>query len=138
MLLAELVATSAEVAATRSRKAKVGLLAELLRRVGPDELEVVVSYLGGTLRQRRTGLGWRGVSAPVPAADEPSLGVLEVDHAFAAMSRLSGAGSQAARRQAVAELFGRATAAEQAWLRAIITGNLRQGALDAVTQEALA
>ncbi|MFO6451713.1 MULTISPECIES: ATP-dependent DNA ligase [unclassified Aeromicrobium] len=138
MLLAELVATSEEVAATRSRKAKVALLAGLLARVEPDELEVVVSYLGGALRQRRTGLGWRGVSAPAPPATEPSLSVLEVDEAFAAMALLSGSGSQGARREAVFELFGRATAAEQAWLRAIVTGNLRQGALDAVTQEAVA
>lgn len=138
MLLAELVATSAEVAATRSRKVKVELLADLLDRVEPAELEVVVSYLGGALRQRRTGLGWRGVSDPTPPADRASLDILEVDEAFAAMSRLSGPGSQAARRRAVAALFGRATAAEQAWLRAIVTGNLRQGALDAVTQEAVA
>ncbi len=138
MLLAELVATSSEVAATRSRKAKTALLAELLGRVDPAELEVVVSYLGGALRQRRTGLGWRGVSELPPPAGEPSLTVLEVHEAFEAMSRLSGAGSQQARRDAVEALFGRATAAEQAWLRAIVTGNVRQGALDAVTQEAVA
>jgi DNA ligase-1 len=138
MLLAELVATSAAVAATRSRKAKVAALAELLARVEPEELEVVVSYLGGTLRQRRTGLGWRGVSDLPGAADEPSLAVLEVHEAFESMSRLSGAGSQLARKEAVADLFGRATPAEQAWLRAIVTGNVRQGALDAVTQEAVA
>ena len=138
MLLAELVATSAAVAATRSRKAKVVALAELLGRVEPDELEVVVSYLGGTLRQRRTGLGWRGVSDLPPPAGEPSLSVLEVHEAFEAMSRLSGSGSQLARKGAVADLFGRATAAEQAWLRAVVTGNVRQGALDAVTQEAVA
>ncbi|GAA1918979.1 ATP-dependent DNA ligase [Nocardioides hwasunensis] len=138
MLLAELVATSEEVAATRSRKAKVVLLAELLGRVDAEELEVVVSYLGGALRQRRTGLGGRGVSdLPVPA-DEASLSVLEVHEAFEAMSELSGSGSQAARKQAVTDLFGRATASEQAWLRAVVTGNLRQGALDAVTQEAVA
>ncbi len=138
MLLAELVATSAEVAATRSRKAKTALLADLLGRVEPAELEVVVSYLGGALRQRRTGLGWRGVSDLPRPADEPSLTVLEVHEAFEAMSQLSGAGSQQARRNAVEALFGRATAAEQAWLRAVVTGNLRQGALDAVTQEAVA
>lgn len=138
MLLADLVATSAAVAATRSRKAKVAALAELLDRVETDELEVVVSYLGGALRQRRTGLGWRGVSDLPEPAEEPSLTVLEVHEAFETMSRIAGAGSQAARREAVADLFGRATAAEQAWLRAIITGNVRQGALDAVTQEAVA
>lgn len=138
MLLADLVETSAAVAATRSRKAKVAALAETLGRVEPEELEVVVSYLGGTLRQRRTGLGWRGVSDLPSPADEPSLTVLEVHEAFEAMSRMSGAGSQLARKEAAADLFGRATAAEQKWLQAIVTGNVRQGALDAVTQEAVA
>ena len=93
MLLADLVATSAAVAATRSRKAKVAALAETLGRVEPVELEVVVSYLGGTLRQRRTGLGWRGVSDLPSPADEPSLTVLEVHQAFEAMSRMSGSGA---------------------------------------------
>ena len=138
MLLAELVATSASVSATRSRKAKVAALAETLARVAPEELEIVVSYLGGALRQRRTGLGWRGVSDLPPPATEPSLSVLEVHEAFEAMSGIAGAGSQQARRDAVDALFGRATAAEQAWLRAVVTGNVRQGALDAVTQEAVA
>ena len=138
MLLADLVATSASVAATRSRKAKVAALAETLARVEPAELEVVVSYLGGALRQRRTGLGWRGVSELPPPATEASLSVLEVHESFEAMSRIAGAGSQQARRDAVTALFGQATEAEQAWLRAVVTGNVRQGALDAVTQEAVA
>ena len=138
MLLADLVATSTAVAATRSRKAKVVALADLLRRAEPDELETVVSYLGGALRQRRTGLGWRGVSTLPEPATTPSLSVAEVHQAFETMAGMSGAGSQAARAGAVADLFGRATAEEQEWLRAIVTGNLRQGALDAVTQEAVA
>ncbi len=35
-------------------------------------------------------------------------------------------------------LFGRATADEQRWLRGLVTGEVRQGALDALVQEALA
>lgn len=62
MLLSDVVATSGVVAATRSRKAKVVALAELLGRASPDELETVTAYLGGALRQRRTGLGWRGLT----------------------------------------------------------------------------
>ncbi|WP_395656509.1 ATP-dependent DNA ligase [Nocardioides sp.] len=138
MLLADVVATSETVAATRSRKAKVLALADLLGRAGPDELETVTAYLGGTLRQRRTGLGWRGLTGlPEPAA-EPTLTVLEVHSAFDAIAALSGSGSQSARTRAVEELFGRATAAEQAWLRGVVTGALRQGALDSLVQEALA
>jgi DNA ligase-1 len=38
----------------------------------------------------------------------------------------------------VADLFGRASADEQAWLRGVVTGEVRQGALDSLVQEALA
>ncbi len=138
MLLADLVATSAEVAGTRSRKAKVAALAGALVGAASGDLETVVSYLGGTLRQRRTGLGGRGVDDLPDPAEEPTLTVEEVHHAFEAMAALRGPGSQVARREAVVALFTRATAAEQAWLRAVVTGNVRQGALDALTQEAVA
>ncbi len=138
MLLADLVATSAAVAATRSRKAKTAAIAELLGRTSADELEVVTSYLGGRLRQRRTGLGWRGLQSLPAPADSPTLEVLEVHAAFDAIAALAGAGSQAARSAAVAELFGRATPDEQAWLRGVVTGEVRQGALDALVQEGVA
>ena len=97
MLLADVVATSTEVAATRSRKAKTAAFAELFARVAPsdaEEIETVTSYLAGSLRQRRTGLGWRSMqSLPAPAA-EPSLTVLEVHEAFERIAALSGSGSQ--------------------------------------------
>ena len=138
MLLADVVATSNAVAATRSRKAKVAAIAELLARAAPDEVETVTAYLGGTLRQRRTGIGWRSVGdLPAPATG-PALGVLEVHEAFETISVLAGPGSQAARSAAVGELFARATAEEQAWLRGVVTGAVRQGALDALVQEAVA
>jgi DNA ligase-1 len=142
MLLHEVVETSAAVAATRSRKAKVTALAASLRRAydegGPDELETVTAYLGGALRQRRTGIGWRGAGANVEPAAEPCLEVSEVHDAFETISALAGSGSQAARSAALAELFGRATTQEQTWLRGALTGAVRQGALDALVQEAIA
>ena len=138
MLLADLVATSAAVAATRSRKAKAAAIADLLERTSPDELEVVTSYLGGRLRQRRTGLGWRGLQSLPDPADSPTLEVMEVHAEFDAIAGLAGAGSQAARSTAVAELFGRATREEQSWLRGVVTGEVRQGALDALVQEGVA
>ena len=64
--------------------------------------------------------------------------MLEVHAAFDAISALAGAGSQSARSTAVAELFGRATPEEQAWLRGVVTGEVRQGALDALVQEGVA
>lgn len=138
MLLLDLVTTSGAVAATRSRKAKVAALAELLGRTEADEVETVVSYLGGRLRQRRTGVGWRSLTTLPDPSEVPSLEVLEVHDAFASLAGLSGAGSAAARAAAVADLFSRATETEQAWLRGIATGEVRQGALDALVQEAVA
>lgn len=138
MLLADLVATSAAVAATSSRKAKVVALAERLAQAEPAELEVVTAYLSGSLLQRRTGLGWRSLmTLPEPAAS-PSLTVTGVHAAFDAIAGLAGAGSQAARAGAVADLFARATSDEQRWLRGLVTGEVRQGALDSLVQEALA
>jgi DNA ligase-1 len=143
MLLSELVDTSASVAATRSRRAKTAAIAALLGRAresgaDDDEMATVVAYLSGTLRQRRTGVGGRGlVDLPAPAA-EPSLTVEEVHAEFGRLAGLSGPGSGTERREAVRRLFGRATAAEQQWLRGVVTGNVRQGALDASMQEAVA
>ena len=64
--------------------------------------------------------------------------MLEVDAALERLSTLAGAGSQAARREALAALFGRATETEQTFLRGLLTGELRQGALDGVVLDALA
>lgn len=138
MLLADLAATSAALAATRSRLAKRGLLVDLLRRAEPAELPVVARYLAGELRQRRTGLGWRSLrTMPEPAA-EPSLDVLAVDASFERMAALAGPGSATARTALAEELFGAATAPEQRLLAGLVTGELRQGALDALLLDAVA
>ena len=138
MLLADLVATSQTVAATRSRKAKVAAIAERLAQAEVDELPVVTAYVGGTILQRRTGVGWRGLSSlPDPAA-EPSVTALEVHEALDRLAAMAGAGSQELRASGVRELFARMTADEQHWLRGVMTGNVRQGALDALVQEAIA
>jgi len=138
VLLHDVVSASAQVAATRSRKLKVEAIAAVLSAAAPAELPIVAAWIGGSLRQRRTGLGWRSLSGLPDAAVTPSLGVEEVDAAFEAMAGLSGSGSQLARQQAVLDLFGRATAEEQAWLRGVVTGAVRQGALDALVQEGIA
>ena len=138
MLLADLVRTSAEVAATRSRTAKTAALARLLGEADATEVEVVATYLSGVPRQRRTGLGHRALEHLPPPAAEPGLTVLEVDAALDRVSRLTGTGSRGARAAEVHTLFGRATAPEQEWLRALVSENLRQGAQDSVLLDAVA
>ncbi|MCB0908879.1 MAG: ATP-dependent DNA ligase [Nocardioidaceae bacterium] len=138
MLLADVVTASREVAATRSRKAKVEILAACLAQAQPEEREIAASYLAGSLLQRRTGLGWRGVSTLPEPAEAPMLTLAEVHDHFERLSVLAGPGSQHARATLVQDLFGRATAAEQPWLRGVVTGAVRQGALEALLQEAVA
>ena len=61
VLLAQLVATSAAVAATHSRKAKVTHLAEALSQLNAAEAPIAVAYLAGELPQGRVGVGYRAV-----------------------------------------------------------------------------
>ena len=138
MLLADVAATSAALAATRSRLAKRALLVALLRRTAQEDVPVVARYLAGELRQRRTGLGWRSLAAQPAPATEPTLEVLAVDAVFEQMAGLEGPGSSTARSGLAAELFAAATEPEQRLLRGLVTGELRQGALDALLLDAIA
>ncbi|MFD8107319.1 ATP-dependent DNA ligase [Streptomyces microflavus] len=138
MLLAELAQVSLEVAATSARSKKVALLAALFRDAGPDDVPVVIPYLAGRLPQGRIGVGWRSLGDPVEPASEPTLTVTGVDAELTALAAVSGSGSQALRRERLRALFAAATADEQHFLRALLTGEVRQGALDAVAADALA
>ena len=138
MLLADLVAASRAVGATRSRRTKTETLAAALRAAGPDEVATATAYLSGVLRQRRTGLGWRGLTDLPAPADAGTLTVGQVHDLFEQIGTVGGAGSRERRSALVATLFGRATAAEQDYLRRLATGELRQGALDGLMLEAIA
>ncbi|WP_020577636.1 ATP-dependent DNA ligase [Actinopolymorpha alba] len=137
MLFADLARASTAISSTRSRLEKVRHIAVCLRAADPDEVGLVVSYLAGELRQRRTGVGYAALrDLPAPATT-PSLGVSEVDAAFAEIAEVAGAGSQARRQQLLTDLWARATDDEQRLLAGLVTGELRQGALDGVMLDAV-
>jgi ATP-dependent DNA ligase I len=138
MLLAELVEASNAVGATSSRLAKVERLAAVLASLAPDEVAAGVAFLSGELRQRQIGVGWATLRDLPPPAAQPTLTVAEADAAFGRIGALVGPGSQAARRTELTELFARATATESEFLRRLLGGELRQGALEGVMVQALA
>src|SRR5690606_33428245 len=129
VLFARIAEVSAAVAATRSRLEKRALLAAALREAEPEEAEVVATYLSGRVRQRRTGVGWRTLADLPDPAPEPSLSPVDVDRRLEEIAVLTGAGSQTGRARAVAELFAALTTGEQQFLRGLILGEVRQGAL---------
>ena len=136
--LARLVGVSQSVRETSSRKAKIALLAAYLSDLGPEESAVGVAFLSGAPRQRQTGTGWAALRSLPPAAAEPALTVGEVDAALDRLAALAGPGSRGTRLEELERLLTRATPDEQAFLVALILGDLRQGALAGVMTEAVA
>src|SRR5688500_8677637 len=137
MLLEEVAAASADVAATSSRLKKVERLSSVLSGLRPDEVPIAVSYLSGALPHGSIGVGWASLrEVPSPATDA-TLEIVQVDETLRRIGGLAGAGSQAARREALHDLFGRATEPEQRFLRGLLTGEIRQGALEGVMVDAV-
>ncbi len=138
MLLAEVVATSEAVASTRARSAKVASLAGLLRQLAPDEVEPAVAFLTGRPRQGKIGVGWATLRAvDPPPVGEPSIGVLDLDRAISELRALEGHGSGARRTAVLGDLLARATAPEADFVRRLLLGDLRQGALEGVMADAV-
>ena len=152
MRLAELVDTSAAIAATPARLEKLALLAELLRRADREEVPIAVAWLSGHLRQGRIGLGWAALRSALEAADAPPpaptlfdtpdetspLDLRAVDGAFDRLARLTGAGVATRRATVLAGLFRRASQTERDFLARLVMGELRQGSLGGLMTDAVA
>ncbi|MEN4396524.1 ATP-dependent DNA ligase [Mycolicibacterium senegalense] len=142
MLLADVAAASSDIAGASARLAKIDRIASLLAAAAVDgdarAVAVTVSWLSGDLPQRQIGVGWASLrSLPAPA-QAPTLTVTGVDTAFTEIKGIAGKGSQALRAEAVRNLFGAATNTEQIFLRRLLGGELRQGALAGVMADAVA
>jgi ATP-dependent DNA ligase I len=139
MLFDEIARTSADVAATSSRLRKVERLSSCLAMLRPDEVPIAVAYLSGALPHGSIGVGWASLrELPPPAAPPPTLELERVDATLRRVGGMTGAGSQASRREELTSLFGRMTEPEQRFLRDLLTGGVRQGALEGVMVDAVA
>ncbi|MBV8928727.1 MAG: ATP-dependent DNA ligase, partial [Mycobacteriaceae bacterium] len=142
MLLVDIATASTDVGASSSRLAKIAHIAGLLERAAADadprQVAVIVSWLSGELPQRQIGVGWASLRSLPPPGAKPVLTVGAVDAAFSEIGAVSGAGSQRRRGDLVAALFTPATGQEQTFLRRLLGGELRQGALAGVMADAVA
>lgn len=151
-----LVAASDATAASSARNDKVTAIAEFLKTVRPDEVASAIGLLSGEPKQGRVGIGWATVAATIDAvtidvstgvstpteisrmADHDPIEIVDVDGAIEDIAQTHGAGSSSERRSTLQALFERATTSETEFLRAILTGGLRQGAAAGVVASAAA
>ncbi len=139
LTFAAVVATAEKVAGASARNDKVALLAALLSATSPAEAPIVVGLLTGEIRQGRIGVGWAAFrDLDVASSSTSSLLVGDVDQAMSVIAAVTGAGSKAERARLLGAVMSHATALEGQFLRTVLTGGLRQGALDGVMVTAIA
>ena len=101
----------------------------------------MIGYLSGIVRQSRPGVGWATLTGARDSGSgtrEARLQITDVDHTLELIAKTSGKGSATEKKRLLKDLFARATAEEQDFLFRLITGELRQGALEGIMVEAVA
>jgi len=98
----------------------------------------VAGWLSGVPRQGRIGVGYATVGSTGGGDSGPPLGVADLDRALSEIQATIGSGSAAARRRLLDDLFARADKAESDFIRRLLTGELRQGALAGLMVDAVA
>jgi DNA ligase 1 len=145
MNLAELAVASERVAAATGRNDKANLLAVVLRRLDRTEIPFAVASLSGRTGKGRIGTGYAAIRAALdtakrldaPGGAEP-LTLLDVDRAFDELAIVNGRGSAQVRARILTDLFSRAGDAERSFIVRVLLGDVRQGALGGVVEEAVA
>ncbi len=140
MELAALVSLVGRLRSTPKKLEKVALIAELLRQAREREVELVALYLTGTLTQGRIGIGYRSLQAAMPSG--PSVGepltLAGLDDALGEIAAQKGSGSAERRARGLRAILERADPPGREFLFALLTGQVRQGALDGLVLEAIA
>lgn len=137
-LLHRVASTSVAVSGAPARNDKVRLIAETLADLEPPEIAPTVAFLSGEIRQGRIGIGWATAARLTGhPANEPTLTVTELNQVFKTLAHISGPGSVAARNEVLGDLLARATEVEIDFIRKLIVGEIRQGALAGVVTAAI-
>jgi len=140
--LSALTAVVECVRATSKKTEKVALIAALLAQARGRDAELVALYLSGELPQGRIGVGWSAIQAAMAGAPsvagEPPLALADVDRLFDALAAEGGSGSSERRARILRELLERADEVERRFLAALVLGEVRQGALGGLVQDAIA
>jgi DNA ligase 1 len=149
MRLARLAQTTEDLRATTSRTTKTELLAELLRELAPAEIVPAIGMLLARPRQGAIGVGWAtvakvggpdatGGARPRTGGPTGTADVVGFDALLSELATTAGPGSEATRHRLLADFLGRCDAAEAEFVRRVLVGDARQGALAGVMTDAAA
>jgi DNA ligase-1 len=140
VLLTELVEQVSRVRATSRKTEKVAVLADLLLRTEGRETGIAAHYLSGALPQGRIGVGWRAIQEASAEGPSPGPGptLEDVDRVLGGIAASEGEGSAGSRRDALRGLMARVGPDERRFLGQLLIGELRQGAVEGLVQEAVA
>ena len=140
MNLSDLVGLVSSLRATPKKKEKVALIADFLRQTRGRESELAALWLTGALAQGRIGIGYRSLQSAMPGG--PALGepltLLGLDGSLDELAREKGEGSAERRARGLRTLLERTDDAGRRFLFELLTGELRQGALDGLVLDAIA
>lgn len=138
-LFAVVAQAAADVASVSARSEKERHIADVLAELNPIEARIAVGLFRGEVRQGRFGIGWATLSKiSAERSSTASVQLVELDEQLEVLASIEGPGSVEHKLQALNALFTRLTDLEASLLQAVLSGNLRQGALDGVTTSALA
>jgi DNA ligase-1 len=165
---ADFAAVSADVSGTSSKNRKRDLLADYLRRLEPDDLQLAATFLSGrplAAAGDRLGLGWVQMSQALAAAsgadakalnaaylrhsdfgdasadllpDRGGASALTLRDVGDAFRDMSEAPSAEARVEVMARLFSRASAEEARYIGRVASRELRIGLREGLLEEAIA
>ena len=140
MKLLQLAETSEQLSRTRSRLEKTALLANMLNALGSREVRPACAFMIGELLQGKIGIGPALLrrAASVAPASHSGLTLSDLQARLDEFAALKGAGSNADKVNRLQALFSQATEREQRFLRRLLLGELRQGALEGLMAEAIA
>ena len=140
MKILHLAEISEQLSGTRSRLAKIALLADTLRALEPGEVRSGCAVMVGELPQGKIGIGPALVQRSAAAAPggQAQLTLSDLQASLEEFAVLKGTGSNAKKADLLQRLFSQATETEQRFLKRLLLGELRQGALEGLMAEAIA
>lgn len=140
MFLSDIVEVSKKVSETTLKKKKIFLISNFLKNCCEKEISIAASYLSGEIPQGRLGIGWNILEKAISnlTVYPKPINLIEVDRVFNEISSFSGKGSLEEKIKLIRNLFSSLNDEERRFIIGLITGELRQGALEGIVIDAIA